>query len=74
MKLLALLSAGALAIGTLAATPATAQPYGHGYRHGHGYHGGYRHGFYGRGWRGGYRHRVICRVHRGYYHAVRRCY
>ena len=87
MRLLALLGAGALATGMIAAAPASAQHYGHdGYHHGYGRHGGYgygggyRHGYHGRGygyghgWRGGYRyHRYGCGVHRGYY-AARRCY
>lgn len=80
MKLVALLGAGALAIGTLVGTvaPAEAQRYGYdgGYRH---HRGDYRphHGYY----RGGYgrhrsygRTRVVCRIHHGRYHPVRRCF
>lgn len=90
MKLIALLSAGALAAGTMAAMPADAQRYhdGYGYHHGydgyrHGYdRGGYGRGYYGHGYRHGYygpgygyrHHRVICRIHRGYYGPVRRCF
>jgi hypothetical protein len=87
MKLVALLGAGALAIGTLVGTvaPAEAQRYGYdgGYRHHHGYYRGgygrhdgyYRGGGYGRHYGYGYgRGRVVCRIHHGRYHPVRRCF
>ena len=62
MKLLALIGAGALALGTVvgAAAPAEAQYYGHGrYHH---FHRGY-HRYYHPRWHGGYG----WRGHRGYY-------
>lgn len=78
MKLIAMLGAGALAIGTFAAVPADAQRWdGH-----RGYHGWHDRGDY-RDYRGGYyRHhgyrgygRVVCRVHRGYYgRPIRTCF
>ena len=66
MKLLALLGAGALAAGTMiAAVPADAQHYGHGYHRGHDYHGGYGYGH--RPYGGGYRYRHYGpRWHGGY--------
>ena len=69
MKIIALVGAGLLAAGTVAAVPADAQRYGsgNGAYGGHGYGGGYRghrdgHDFRGGyrpgpRWRGGYRHR-----------------
>ena len=82
MKLVTLLSAGALAAGTLvaAATPAEAQRWGYGQDRG--WHGGHHYRPYRRGpvygygtrpYRGYGRSRVVCRVHRGYYGPVRRC-
>lgn len=70
MKIIAMLGAGALAIGAFGAVPADAQRYGYdGYRGGgHGWHGGgYRgnHGYRG-GYRGGYRDRGY-RGYRGGY-------
>lgn len=84
MKLVTLLSAGALAAGTLVAgaAPAEAQRWGYGQHRG--WHGGYRHyrpyrrgpayGYGYRPYRGYARSRVVCRVHRGYYGPVRRCF
>lgn len=90
MKLIALLSAGALAAGTMmAAAPADAQRYGYdrgyGHHHDRDYDRGYdrhhhdwrRHDWRRGYYRGGYgyhRGRVVCRVHRGYYGPVRRCF
>ena len=80
MKLIALLSAGALAVGSLVATaaPAEAQRYGYdgGYRHHRGdYRPDHHRGRYGYDRQRGYgRTRVVCRVHRGYRGPVRSCF